>query len=90
MLQGDETPIPKFTEYLYNNCMGLSFTMAANATSVAFLDLNLCVGRDNKVVTCTYRKSNASNTILHAHSHQPRHTIENILVGEMLRARHNC
>lgn len=91
IIQIYETLLPRFTEYLSNNCMGLSFTVTASTTSVSFLDLNLSIGKDSKVTTCKVtRKSNAGNTILHAFSHHPRHTIENIPVWEMLRARRNC
>lgn len=81
-LRDEETIIPKFTEYLNKDCMGLFFT-------VTHSNLNSSVDTD-RVKANTFRKSNASNTILHTNSHYPKHIIKNIPVGEMLRANQNC
>lgn len=90
VIRNGENLIPEFTEFLNSNCLGLSFTVTSHTSKVSFLDLSLFINESNLVATRTFRKENAGNTILQARSHHPRHTIENIPLGEMLRARQNC
>lgn len=82
--------ISGFTEYMNRNCLGLAFTVAHDSHTTTFLDLTLSVDVNDHVKTCTYRKMNVSNTILHADPHHPKHIIKNIPVGEELWAKQNC
>lgn len=87
----DVTAIPEFISYLNHNAFGLFFTYEFDKYSIPFLDILLFIDKDASVIqTKTYRKSTASNSILHANSCHPVHTKRNIPVGEMLRSKRNC
>ncbi|KAJ1103765.1 hypothetical protein NDU88_001186 [Pleurodeles waltl] len=86
---GDETSLQEFCNYLNANEVNIEFTCKYSATHLEFLDVELYVEGD-KIESRLYRKPTACNTLLHATSAHPRHQIEAIPLGEMIRARRNC
>ncbi|XP_053546947.1 uncharacterized protein LOC128638839 [Bombina bombina] len=69
--------IADFLEYLNTNKSKLKFTGEFNTLAVNFLDLTLeGVVEDGTIISSTYRKPTAGNTILHAKSaHPPPHLL---------------
>jgi len=56
---------------------------------VNFLDLTISI-ENNKFETCTYRKPMNNTPMLNQASNHPQHTLNNICLGELIRAQRNC
>ncbi|KAM4053830.1 matrix metalloproteinase-21-like [Anomaloglossus baeobatrachus] len=87
---GCEPAVQDFIFYLNNNVFNLEFKVQHSHNTTQFLDLTLEGKMFSKISTKTYRKQIAGNTILHATSHHPAHTIKAIPLGEIIRANRNC
>ncbi|XP_078506116.1 uncharacterized protein LOC144763946 [Lissotriton helveticus] len=86
---GPTLDLSEYFGYLNDNPFNVRFTMTHNQKAIDFLDVQLFV-ENNKIQSCTHRKATACNSILHYESAHPRHVIENIPYGEMIRMRRNC
>lgn len=89
ILELDMAAVPAFSEFLNSNNLGLRFSVQGETDIIPFLDLNL-EGINGRIKTSTFRKNTAGNNILHAESCHPRHVVNNIPTGELIRARRNC
>lgn len=81
-----------FNEYfikLNNNKIGLSFTAKSSKKEIEFLDTKIYV-EENQLHSTVFRKSTATNSILHATSSHPKSLMESIPYGEMIRMKRNC
>ncbi|CAH2282770.1 Hypothetical predicted protein, partial [Pelobates cultripes] len=58
--------------------------------SINFLDVTISITEDGTFHSTLYRKSTATNSLLHWTSHHPRSLKEVIPVGQYLRLRRNC
>lgn len=87
---GDIPAIQEFADYLNNNPFNLRFVLSAHGQEISFLDLNLKGIHGQPVISSTFRKPTAGNTILHYNSSHPKHTLKAIPVGELTRAKRNC
>ncbi|XP_056423823.1 uncharacterized protein LOC130362802 [Hyla sarda] len=87
----DVAVIQEFNNFMNSNEHNLYFTFCFEHEIVNFLDLTLRGDRDTgNITTSTYRKKNAVNSILHAGSCHPSHVMENLPLGEIMRACRNC
>lgn len=77
----DVTAIHTFKAFLNSNSLNLRFVVHFEPAGIAFLDLLLFVN-DNKILTKSYRKDTAGNTILHSGSCHPSPVKGNIPYGE--------
>lgn len=69
----------------------MAFTCAIDPKTISFLDLVLTGDYNtHKVVTSLYRKPMAGNTLLHAKSCHPDHTIKSVPVGEFTQTKRTC
>ncbi|XP_068098888.1 uncharacterized protein [Hyperolius riggenbachi] len=88
---GPRDSLPDFLAYCNDNEFNLSFTMCSDSTQIDYLDLTLCGSQAlGRVVTKTYRKACAGNSLLLASSCHPNHTLRAIPYGEMVRVARNC
>lgn len=85
----DVMAVQGFADYLNQNPCNLKFTIHHEEIAIPFLDL-LLVADDGRVLSKSYRKSTAGNTVLHSKSCHPPHVGRNIPYGEMVRAKRNC
>ncbi|XP_053571501.1 uncharacterized protein LOC128661250 [Bombina bombina] len=82
--------ISDFLEYLNTNSSKLKFTREFNSSVVNFLDLTLeGVVEHGTIISSTYRKPTAGNTILHAQSAHPPHLLRSIPKSQFLRLKRN-
>lgn len=87
---GTEDDLFKFNEHINGTYPTLKFTMEYDSEKIHFLDLLIAVNADKKLETSIYRKTTDRNTILHASSFHPDHTIQNIPYGQFVRLRRIC
>lgn len=85
----DVTAVSAFADFLNENPLNLKFTLQSDKMSMDFLDVTLMV-KDGKVMSKSFRKITAGNTILHYKSCHPKHVRNNIPYGEYIRALCNC
>ncbi|XP_077145895.1 uncharacterized protein LOC143807824 [Ranitomeya variabilis] len=78
-----------FTIKLNQNQFNINLTYKYGRT-VDFLDLKIKTLEDGKIVTDVFRKSTATNTLLHASSAHHRSTINGIPTGQFLRIKRIC
>lgn len=91
IMVSDVAAIPDLKHYFNNNCFNLKFTHESDSTTIPFLDLLLKGDTENKqIVSNTFRKESAGNTILSARYWHPQHTIKAIPMGEIVRSKRNC
>ncbi|XP_073480204.1 uncharacterized protein [Aquarana catesbeiana] len=72
------------------NDFNLNFTMSFDKQCITFLDVEVCRGEEGSVISKLYRKSTASNAILHASSFHPKPLLNSIPYSQYLRAKRNC
>ncbi|KAL2080587.1 hypothetical protein ACEWY4_024380 [Coilia grayii] len=80
----------KFNDYINGTYPSLKFTMEHDCEKIHFLDLLITVNNENRLETSIYRKPTDRNTILHASSFHPNHTVKNIPYGQLVRLRRIC
>lgn len=79
-----------FVQYMNSNNSNFKFTHIFHETKVHFLDITLEGDMTNGVVISPYRKSMSRNATLLATSCHPKHVVENIPLGELVRTKRNC
>lgn len=87
---GSEEELMNFNDYINGTYPSLKFTMEYNSEKIHFLDLLISVNAEKRLETSIYRKDTDRNTILHASSFHPDHTIKNIPYGQFVRLRRIC
>ncbi|XP_053575255.1 leucine--tRNA ligase, cytoplasmic [Bombina bombina] len=85
----DNNTVDTFIDFMNDNQYNLSFTAQSSTTKINFLDLLIEVDQD-KILTSTYRKPLARNTILQADSCHISHLKRGILKAQYLQLRRNC
>ncbi|CAJ0933919.1 unnamed protein product [Ranitomeya imitator] len=79
----------QFINDLNTNNLNIRLTSVISTTSIDFLDLKLSV-MDSKISCGLYRKTTATNSLLHFTSFHPYHLRKGIPKGQFLRLRRNC
>ncbi|XP_073518019.1 uncharacterized protein [Phyllobates terribilis] len=86
---GTEAEAIDFVDRLNVNDFNIHLTHCISSSVVYFLDLEIrIVG--GSLVTKLYRKSTATNSLLHYQSFHPRNLRDSIPVGQFSRAKRNC
>ncbi|XP_073537706.1 uncharacterized protein [Phyllobates terribilis] len=86
---GTEAEAIDFVDRLNVNDFNIHLTHCISSSAVYFLDLEIrIVG--GSLVTKLYRKSTATNSLLHYQSFHPRNLRDSIPVGQFSRAKRNC
>lgn len=85
----DVTAVSRFSDFLNCNPLNLKFTVEHDKFKINFLDVTLLI-KEDKIVSESFRKTTAGNTILHYNSCHPKHVRNNIPYGEYIRALRNC
>lgn len=86
---GTHSELVEFMEELGNNTRNIHLTYVADPHEMSFLDLSIRV-ECGKLVTKTFWKETAANTLLQADSHHHGSLISGIPLGQFLRIRRNC
>lgn len=86
---GTVPQLSQFMEELNSNNRNLRLTYTYHHETLPFLDLTIGV-QGGLIVTKTYHKQTAANTLLEATSHHPCSLIQGIPVGQFLRIKRNC
>lgn len=86
---GSHMELTQFMDELSHNSWNIRLTFTVDPTEIPFLDLSIRLEK-GKLLTKTYRKTTAANTLLVADSHHPKSLIRGIPVGQFLRIRRNC
>lgn len=84
--RGTMSQFESFIGELNNNTRNIFVTYKVDKDQIEFLDL-MIRKEDRKIVTNTFRKPTAGNTLLHATSHYPWPLIRGIPVGQFLKIR---
>ncbi|KAM9311721.1 protection of telomeres protein 1 [Gastrophryne carolinensis] len=79
----------QFVDQLNHNTRNIRLTCNIGPCQLEFLDL-LIRREGDRLVTTTYRKPTAGNTLLHFSSHHPWPLQRGIPLGQFLRIRRNC
>ncbi|XP_044160571.1 uncharacterized protein LOC122945473 isoform X2 [Bufo gargarizans] len=79
----------QFVDTLNNNDLNIHLTYTISDDTVDFLDLRLCKEHE-RITTSLFRKSTATNNLLHYQSFHPTHMKRGIPKGQFLRLRCNC
>lgn len=87
--KGIPDTLGEFIEELNLNIRKIKVTFNYNLKHISFLDLLIRVEQGN-LVTSTYKKETAANTLLKATSHHPKSLINGIPMGQFLRICRNC
>ncbi|XP_040206678.1 uncharacterized protein LOC120937480 [Rana temporaria] len=87
--RGTTAEFEKFMSELNNNTRNIFITFKVDREQIEFLDL-MIRKEGRTIVTNTFRKPTAGNTLLHATSHHPWALIRGIPIGQFLRIRRNC
>lgn len=88
--QGPESELYKFITYLNANDWNICLTHKISRTSMEFLDIKILADNVGHITTDVHCKETAVNSLLHASSFHPRHTIRSIPVGQFLRIHCIC
>lgn len=72
------------------NCQNIRLTHTISRTFVEFLDIKILADGFGRITTDVHHKETAVNSLLHASSFHPRHTIRSIPVGQFVRIRCIC
>ncbi|XP_056419473.1 uncharacterized protein LOC130360909 [Hyla sarda] len=86
---GTQEECLEFISFLNQNNVNVRLTHTISPWAVEFLDLRIEVSNGH-LETNLYRKSTATNSLLHYSSFHPRHTLRGIPTGQFLRVRRNC
>ncbi|XP_043915095.1 3'-5' RNA helicase YTHDC2 [Protopterus annectens] len=88
--KGGSDYLQEFVEHLNGNIWGTEFTVYYHHNEIHFLDVFLQRQPDNTLKTSVYRKFPEFNTLLHANSVHPKHTINNIPKSQFLWLKRIC
>lgn len=86
---GSVKQLEDFMSELNSNNQNIRLTYTYHPETLSFLDLSIRRS-GNEIVTSTFRKKTAANTLLSAQSHHPKSLINGIPTGQFLRIRRNC
>lgn len=86
---GTSDELEVFMAELENNTRNIHLTYTADPHQLSFLDLSIRL-EGGRLITSTFRKETAANTLLQADSHHPKSLIRGIPVGQFMRIRRNC
>lgn len=86
---GSIEELHEFMRELNRNKRNVCLTYNYHQTQIPFLDLNISI-KDGSLVTSTFRKETAANTLLYATSHHPDSLVQGIPICQFLRIRRNC
>ncbi|XP_056419563.1 uncharacterized protein LOC130361029 [Hyla sarda] len=87
---GTSIELEEFIARLNCNSINIKLTYSIGKPSIDFLDIKIDVDEQGFITTDLFRKQTAANMVLHATSAHPRHLINNIPVGQYIRARRIC
>ncbi|CAJ0941964.1 unnamed protein product [Ranitomeya imitator] len=88
--QGNRTELDGFLTYLNANDWNIKFTFKVEENKIDFLYLQLSVDQLGNIHSTIYRKETSTNSLLHAKSAHPRHTIKAFPKRQFIRARRIC
>ncbi|XP_056392638.1 uncharacterized protein LOC130285306 [Hyla sarda] len=88
--QGTSIELEEFIARLNCNSINIKLTYSIAKPSIDFLDIKIDVDEQGFITTDLLWKQTAANMVLHATSAHPRHLINNIPVGQYIRARRIC
>ncbi|XP_069611010.1 uncharacterized protein [Ranitomeya imitator] len=88
--QASRTELDGFLTYLNANDWNIKFTFKVEENKIDFLDLQLSFDQPGNSHSTIYRKETSTNSLLHARSAHPRHTIKAIPKGQFIGARRIC
>ncbi|CAJ0961638.1 unnamed protein product [Ranitomeya imitator] len=86
---GTAESLENFVDELNMNQCNIRLTSHYSTTTVDFLDLRIMV-RNNRINTTLFRKSTATNNVLHYSSFHPSHLRNSIPKGQFLHLCRNC
>ncbi|CAJ0959959.1 unnamed protein product, partial [Ranitomeya imitator] len=86
---GSESECMTFISELNNNTLNITLTALFSTSMVDFLDLKI-MKNGTQIQTKLFRKTTATNSLLHFMSFHPQHLRNNLPKGQFLRVRHNC
>ncbi|CAJ0950207.1 unnamed protein product, partial [Ranitomeya imitator] len=87
---GSASHLESFHCHLNNNIFNIKLTWKYSQTTVEFLDLQIFKLNDGSVSTDIFRKTTATNSLLHFTSSHPPKLKSSIPIGQFLRARRIC
>ncbi|CAJ0966394.1 unnamed protein product [Ranitomeya imitator] len=88
--QGSASHLESFLCHLNNNIFNIKLTWKYSHTTVEVLDLQIFKLNDGSVSTDIFRKTTATNSLLHFTSSHPPKLKSSIPIGQFLRARRIC
>ncbi|CAJ0956180.1 unnamed protein product [Ranitomeya imitator] len=88
--QGERKELDKFLLHLNDNDWNVKLTFKVTTNKMDFLDLQLTVDQTGCIHSTIFRKETSTNSVLHAKSGHPRHTIRAIPKGQFIRAKRIC
>ncbi|CAJ0932093.1 unnamed protein product [Ranitomeya imitator] len=88
--QGERKELDKFLIHLNDNNWNVKLTFKITTNKIDFLDRQLTVDQMGYIHSTIFRKETSTNSVLHAKSAHPRHTIRAIPKGQFIRAKRIC
>ncbi|CAJ0934348.1 unnamed protein product [Ranitomeya imitator] len=88
--QGSTSQLEQFLNLLNVNTLNIKLTWKFSQTNIDFLDLQITKSEDGTVCTVIFRKTTATNALLHFASSHPPKLKSSIPTGQFLRARRIC
>ncbi|XP_073435710.1 uncharacterized protein [Dendrobates tinctorius] len=87
---GNRSNLETFLAHLDTNDWNIKLSFNVSTEKIEFLDLQLSVDQKGNIHSIIFRKKTSTNSVLHARSAHPKHTIRAIPKGQFIRARRIC